>query len=55
MSQWECSVCGFVYDEDKGLPEYGIAPGTPWSDIPDDWTCPDCAVGKEEFERVELA
>jgi rubredoxin len=47
-------VCGFVYDEEQGLPEEGIAPGTPWQDIPDDWMCPDCGVGKEDFEMVEL-
>ena len=51
---WMCVVCGFIYDEAKGLPEEGIAPGTRWADIPDDWTCPDCGVGKDDFEMVEL-
>lgn len=50
---WMCVVCGFIYDEADGLPEEGIAPGTRWEDIPDDWTCPDCGVGKEDFEMVE--
>jgi rubredoxin len=54
MKQWQCIVCGFIYDEESGLPEDGIAPGTPWEDIPDDWMCPDCGVGKDDFEMVEL-
>lgn len=54
MKQWQCIVCGFIYDEKSGLPEDGIAPGTPWEDIPDDWMCPDCGVGKDDFEMVEL-
>lgn len=51
---WMCVVCGFIYDEADGLPEEGIAPGTRWEDVPDDWTCPDCGVGKDDFEMVEL-
>lgn len=54
MKKWECVVCGFIYDEEEGLPEEGIAPGTPWEEIPDDWVCPDCGVGKEDFEMVEI-
>ncbi len=53
MSRWECIVCGWVYDEAKGWPEDGIAPGTKWADVPADWICPDCGVGKEDFEMVE--
>lgn len=53
MSRWECIVCGWVYDEDKGWPEDGIKPGTRWEDVPADWLCPDCGVGKEDFELVE--
>ncbi|MGL6162090.1 FAD-dependent oxidoreductase [Microbulbifer sp.] len=49
---WECMVCGWVYDESKGWPEDGIAPGTRWEDIPDDWCCPQCGVSKEEFDMV---
>ncbi len=52
---WECIVCGWRYDEALGLPEEGIAPGTRFEDIPDDWVCPDCAVGKEDFEMVEIS
>ena len=54
MRNWMCVVCGFIYSEADGLPEEGIAPGTRWEDIPDDWTCPDCGVGKDDFEMVEL-
>ncbi|WP_105101593.1 FAD-dependent oxidoreductase [Microbulbifer pacificus] len=49
---WECMVCGWVYDEAKGAPEEGIPAGTRWEDIPDDWTCPECGVGKEDFDMV---
>ncbi len=55
MSKWECIVCGWVYDEEKGDPDSGIAPGTKWEDIPDDWLCPDCGVGKEDFELIETS
>jgi rubredoxin len=54
MRQWQCMVCGFIYDEAKGLPEEGIAAGTSWDDIPDGWECPECGVGKEDFEMVEI-
>jgi len=54
MRQWQCTVCGFVYDEAKGLPEEGIAPGTSWDDIPDDWECPECGVGKEDFDMIQI-
>ncbi|MCZ8319466.1 MAG: rubredoxin [Lysobacteraceae bacterium] len=50
---WVCIVCGFLYDEAQGLPAEDIAPGTRWEDIPDDWACPDCGVGKVDFEMVE--
>ncbi len=49
-----CVVCGFIYDEETGLPEVGIEPGTRWEDIPDTWTCPDCGVTKDDFEMVEV-
>lgn len=54
MKKWQCMVCGFIYDQELGLPEEGIAPGTSWDDIPDDWMCPDCGVGKEDFEMAEI-
>ena len=39
--KWECIVCGLIYDEELGWPDDGIAPGTAWDDVPDDWLCPD--------------
>ena len=55
FNKFECSICGFIYDEEKGLPEEGIAPGTKWDDVPDDWQCPDCSVGKSDFDMVKVA
>lgn len=54
MQQWECIVCGWIYDEAVGDPNSGIAPGTKFEDIPDDWLCPECGVGKEDFELVDI-
>ena len=50
MRSYVCVTCGWVYDPAEGDPENGIPPGTPFSDLPDDWTCPACGVGKEYFE-----
>ncbi|MNZ27415.1 Rubredoxin-2 [compost metagenome] len=52
--KWKCFSCGFVYDEEQGLPEEGIAPGTRWEDVPDDWYCPQCGTAKEDFDMVEF-
>ena len=54
MKKWQCIVCGFIYDEEEGLPEEGIAAGTAWDDIPEDWVCPECGVSKEDFEMLEM-
>ncbi len=54
MKKWQCIVCGWIYDEAAGSPEDGLEPGTTWDEIPDDWECPDCGVGKDEFEMVEI-
>jgi rubredoxin len=54
MKKWRCLVCDFIYDEAKGLPEEGLAPGTRWEDIPDTWTCPDCGASKSDFVMVEV-
>jgi rubredoxin len=53
MTKYECTVCGYIYDPEEGDPDGGIAPGTAFEDIPDDWVCPMCGVGKEDFEAVE--
>ncbi|HXV05092.1 MAG TPA: rubredoxin [Solirubrobacterales bacterium] len=53
MSVWKCPGCGYVYDEAAGHPREGFPPGTPWSEVPDDWHCPDCGVfDKIDFEAV---
>jgi rubredoxin len=52
MKKYECSVCGYIYDEATGDPDGGIAPGTKWEDIPEDWVCPVCGVGKDEFNEI---
>ena len=52
--KWECIVCGWVYDEEKGNPEEGIEAGTRWEDVPEDWVCPECGVGKEDFDMIEI-
>ena len=44
-----CDVCGWLYDEEDGYPDAGIEPGTKWDDLPDDFVCPLCGVGKESF------
>jgi rubredoxin len=52
--QWVCVICGWIYDEAVGAPDEGIAPGTRWADIRDDWRCPLCDVGKQDFALVEF-
>ncbi|MCQ4725099.1 rubredoxin [Anaerotignum faecicola] len=51
MAKYVCTVCEYVYDEEKGDPDNGIAPGTKFEDLPDDYECPLCGVGKEMFEK----
>jgi len=52
MIKYECTVCGYIYEPEKGDPESGVNPGTPFEDLPDDWECPICGVGKDDFEVV---
>ena len=54
MNTWMCVVCGYLYDEAAGDPDGGIAPGTRWADVPDDWRCPECNVGKADFVMCEV-
>ncbi len=53
MKKYRCVVCGYIYDPALGDPDSGIAPGTPFEEIPDDWSCPVCGVSKEDFEPLE--
>lgn len=48
---WVCSICGYEYNPENGDPENGIAPGTKFEDLPEDWVCPICGVGKDMFEK----
>jgi rubredoxin len=51
---WMCLICGWIYDEQAGDSEHGIAPGTAWRDVPLNWTCPECGARKEDFEMVQI-
>ena len=51
MKKYVCDVCGWVYDEELGDPDNGIAPGTKFEDLPDDFACPLCAVGQDSFSE----
>ncbi len=53
MDKYLCTVCGYIYDPATGDPENGIRPGTPFADLPEDWACPECGVGKELFEKTQ--
>ena len=53
MKKYRCIPCGYIYDLEVGDPDGGIAPGTAFEDIPDDWICPICFVGKDDFELIE--
>ena len=51
MDKYVCSACGYIYDPEIGDADSGIAPGTAFEDIPEDWTCPVCGLGKDAFEK----
>ncbi len=53
MDKYVCDVCGYVYDPAVGDPDNGIEPGTAFEDLPEDWLCPLCGVGKDEFSKVD--
>jgi rubredoxin---NAD+ reductase len=52
LRRYLCQVCGFIYDERLGWPEEGILPGTRWSQVPEDWCCPECGMHKKQFSMV---
>lgn len=54
MKVYVCVVCGYIYEETAGDTDHGIAPDTRWSDIPDTWQCPECGVGKSDFDLQEF-
>ena len=54
VTKWQCFFCGYIYDEEKGIPEEGIAAGTRWEDVPATWFCPGCGAGKADFAMMEM-
>jgi len=52
MDKWRCVPCDYIYDPEEGDPEANIPSGTAFEDLPDDWECPLCGVGKEDFEKI---
>jgi len=53
MEKWECIICGYIYDPAEGDPDNDVQPGTAFEKIPDEWVCPECGAGKDDFEKVE--
>lgn len=53
MEKYICTVCGYIYDPEQGDSDSGISPGTAFDDIPEDWVCPVCGAGKEDFEPYD--
>jgi rubredoxin len=53
MSKYQCNVCGYIYDPAEGDPSNGVQPGTPFSELPDEWHCPLCGADKSQFTKLE--
>ncbi|AIY82993.1 Rubredoxin [Clostridium baratii] len=53
MQKYICDVCGYIYDPEVGDPDNGVAAGTSFADVPEDWVCPLCGVGKDQFSVTE--
>ncbi len=53
MAKYECSVCGYIYNEAEGDPDNGVPPGTVWEKVPNTWVCPVCGAPKEQFFKIE--
>jgi rubredoxin len=51
-AKYQCNICGYIYDPAEGDPTQSVEPGTPFEQLPDDWTCPECGAGKEEFTKL---
>ncbi len=52
FKRYLCVVCGYIYDEELGDPDFHLEPGTRWEDIPEEWVCPDCGASKDDFELI---
>lgn len=52
MDKYECTVCGYIYDEAEGDPDNGVVAGTKWDDVPADWVCPLCGAAKDAFQKM---
>ena len=52
MDKYECTVCGYIFDEAEGYPDNGVAAGTKWDDVPADWVCPLCGAAKDAFQKM---
>ncbi len=52
MDKYQCTICGYIYDPEKGDPDHGAPAGTPFENLPDTWTCPVCGAPKSEFEAL---
>ncbi len=55
MKRYRCMICDWIYDETLGAPDEGLAPGTKWEDIPEDWVCPLCGASKDQFDMIEIS
>lgn len=53
MAKYSCTACGYIYDPAEGDPDSGILPGADFEDLPEDWVCPICGVGKDMFEEIK--
>ena len=53
MDKYQCVLCGYIYDPQKGDPDNDVAPGTRFEDIPDDWQCPECGAAKSDYDLIE--
>ncbi|MBN1234862.1 MAG: rubredoxin [Methanotrichaceae archaeon] len=51
--KYKCTLCGYIYDPEKGDPDSGIAPGTSFEALPETWTCPQCGAAKDDFEELK--
>lgn len=52
MRKHRCQICGYDYEDEAGDPDNGVAPGTAWDNVPDDWACPICGAGKDAFDEI---